>query len=156
MAVMVERRGGPAVRIMAIGLLAAGLVGMLGFAWMVTISWDVLRASLGVGLLIGLLVVVTLAATAWASVLVGTLRHPSRPVLTPSRRAGIAAISLLAVVTGAVAVPATRARLEHKKCRRVVAADALSQANCRTWLETRREWWTFGLSHENPEATKAD
>jgi hypothetical protein len=147
---MVERRGGPAVRIMTIGLLAAGVVGMSGFAGMVAISWDVLRASLGGVALVALLVVVTLAAIAWASVLINTLRHRSRPVLTPSRRAGIAAVSLLAVVTGGVAVPSTRARLEHKKCHRVAAADAASQADCRTWLESRRQWWTLGLSHRDP------
>jgi hypothetical protein len=63
---------------------------------------------------------------------------------------GVAAVTLLAAVTGLVAVPASRARLEADKCHQVAAPDALSQARCRTWLEGRRQWWTLGLSHRNP------
>jgi hypothetical protein len=70
--------------------------------------------------------------------------------LPPRGRIGLAAVTLLAAATGLAAVPTTRARLESNKCHRVAASDALSQARCRTWLERRRQWWTLGLSHENP------
>jgi uncharacterized membrane protein YdfJ with MMPL/SSD domain len=64
-------------------------------------------------------------------------------------RAGVALVSLLAVVCGGVVVPTTRDRLEVNKCRRIAPADAGSQARCHEWLEGRRQWWTLGLSHEN-------
>jgi hypothetical protein len=67
--------------------------------------------------------------------------------MTRARRAGVVTISLLAAVTGLIAVPATRARLESDKCRHHAALDAASQARCRTWLVNRRQWWTLGLSH---------
>jgi hypothetical protein len=60
------------------------------------------------------------------------------------------AITLSAVITGLIAVPTTRARLEADTCRRRVALDTNSQAQCRRWLESRREWWTLGLSHRDP------
>ena len=144
------RRGRSAVKVLAIALLAAGLLGLAAFSWLVVISWAVLRKSIGLPVLGLLVVLAAAAAAAWASLLVRKLRRPADPALTPAGRAGIAAVSVVAVVAGVVAVPSTRARLERNKCHRLAASDATSQIACRTWLESRREWWTFGLSHRNP------
>jgi hypothetical protein len=118
------------------------------FAWFVVISWDVLSRAMGFAPLI---VTVALAATVtlvWAAMLVARARRPRRSLSGP-RRIAVAGASILAAVTGLVAVPTTRARLETNKCRYVAAADPLSQAACRSWLESRRQWWTLGLSHKN-------
>ena len=141
----------PRVRVLASALLAAGLLGMAAFSWLVVISWDVLRKSLGLPALGLLVVLAAVVAVTWASVLVRKCRQPDRPAVTRAGRAGIAALSVTAVLAGIVAVPSTRARLERNKCRRLVPADTVSQADCRARLESRREWWTFGLSHRNPE-----
>lgn len=143
------------IRIMVIGAVSAALLGVVAFSWFVVISWNVLRTGLGLATLLLLLVVAGVASATWASVLVSKLRRPARP-LTRIRRVGIGAISLLAAVTGLIAVPATRSRLESNKCRHRAAPDALSQADCRIWLESRREWWTLGLSHKNPPKTRAN
>lgn len=130
------------------GAVGAALVGLVGFVWFVVISWDVLRRAIGLLPLLLVLVVAAAVTAAWTSVLVSRALRPRRPM--PRRgRIGVAAVTLLAAVTGLVAVPATRARLESNKCRRLAAADALSQAGCRTWLESRRQWWTLGLSHKD-------
>jgi drug/metabolite transporter (DMT)-like permease len=149
---MATRFERPAVRILTIGLLAAGVFGMAAFSWLVVISWDVLRKSLGLPVLGLLVVLAAVAAATWASVLVRKFRRPGHPALTPSGRAAIAALSVVAVLAGIIAVPSTRARLERNKCHRLAAMDAGSHKDCRTWLESRREWWTFGLSHRNPSA----
>jgi Zn-dependent alcohol dehydrogenase len=137
------------IRIALAGAVGAALVGLVGFAWFVVISWDVLRRAIGlVPLLLSLVVAAAVTAT-WASVLVSRALRPGRPIARQGR-IGVAAVTLLAAVTGLVAVPATRARLESNKCRQLAAADAVSQAGCRTWLASRRQWWTLGLSHKNP------
>jgi hypothetical protein len=137
------------IRILVLGVAGAAFVGLVGFSWFVIISWDVLRRSIGLAPLV-LLVVVAAAVTAtWASVLLSRVLRPSRP-MPRLRRIGVAAVTLLAALTALVAVPTTRARLESKKCHHHAASDALSQARCRTWLESRRQWWTLGLSHKNP------
>jgi hypothetical protein len=151
---MVTRDERSAVRTLAVGLLTAGLLGMAAFSWLVVISWDVLRQSLGLTSLVLLVVLSAVAAATWASVLVRKVRRPTRPALTRTGRTGVAALSLLAVAAGLVAVPSTRARLESNKCQGLAASDAAAQVNCRTWLETRREWWTFGLSHADPTPPK--
>jgi hypothetical protein len=138
-----------AVRVLMLGAVSAGLVAMAGFTWFVLISWSVLRHSLGFGPLVLLLVIAAGTAGTWASVLLRRIRRPVRPA-TPARRIGVVAITLLAAVTGLIAVPNTRARLEADKCQRRAALDTGSQAQCRRWLESRREWWTLGLSHRNP------
>jgi hypothetical protein len=124
-------------------------VAIAGFTWFVLISWNVLRPSLGLGPLMLLLLIAAGVAATWASLLLRTLRRPARPT-TPVRRIGVVAVTVLAAMTGLVAVPATRARLEADKCRRRAAPDPTSQTQCRRWLESRREWWTLGLSHRNP------
>ena len=130
-------------------LAGAVSMGLVGFAWFVVLSWDVLRQSIGLAPLLLLLVVVAAVGTAWAWALVSKARRPGRPM--PRRRAiAVAGVTVLAAVTGLVGVPTTRARLESNKCRHLVASDAVSQAGCRSWLESRRQWWTLGLSHENP------
>jgi hypothetical protein len=121
-----------------------------GFSCFVVISWTVLRAALGLAPLLVLLTVAVLAAATWGSVLAGRLRRPARPPLTRSHRLGVAGVSLLAAVCGLVAVPATRARLETNKCLRIAAPDRAAQARCHDWLAGRRQWWTLGLSHQNP------
>jgi hypothetical protein len=138
-----------AVRAVAIGVAIAALFGFVGFAWFVAISWNVLQASLGLLPLVLLLVIAMAAFGAWASVAVNMLVRPTRRPMSRPHSVGIAAVSLLAAASGLVAVPATRDRLEHNKCRKEAAPDAASQARCRDRLEGRREWWTLGLSHRN-------
>ena len=130
--------------------VAAGAFGLLGvaFASIVAISWTVLSAALGPWRLLLVLAVAGIGTAAWGSVVVAKVLRPARP-LSRARRAGVASVTLLAAVTGLIAVPSTRDRLESGKCRRV-AGDAVSQVRCRDWLEGRREWWTFGLSHRDP------
>lgn len=127
---------------------AFGLLGVAAFAWIVAISWTVLSAALGPWGLLLVLAVAGFGTGAWGSVVVAKVLRPARP-LSRARRAGVASVTLLAAVTGLIAVPSTRDRLESDKCRRVVAGDAVSQVRCRDWLESRREWWTFGLSHRD-------
>jgi hypothetical protein len=149
----VEKRAVPILSIPAVvaALVAAGVVvGAVAFSWFVVISWDVLRAALGTVRLLVVLAVAAVAAGTWASVACGRLRQSSRRPLTRGRRLGIAAVSLLAVICGVVSVPATRARLESNKCLRIAAPDGVAQARCHDWLESRRQWWTLGLSHRNP------
>ena len=141
--------GDTKIKLLTAGVAIAALVGAVGFWWLVLISRDVLRRSMGLGSLALVLAVAAAVTATWGSVLVSRALRPGRPL--PRRgRLGLAAVTLLAAVTGLVAVPTTRARLESNKCHRIAASDALSQARCRTWLESRRQWWTFGLSHENP------
>lgn len=144
----------PAVRILsiaaAVAAVAAAVVAVVAFSWFVVISWDVLRAALGTVRLLLVLAVAAVAAGTWASVAYGRLRPTSRRPMTRGRRLGIAAVSLLAVICGVVSVPATRARLESNKCLRIAAPDGVAQARCHDWLESRRQWWTLGLSHRNP------
>jgi uncharacterized membrane protein YidH (DUF202 family) len=141
--------GETGIRLLAAGVGGVALVGVVGFSWFVVISWDVLRRSIGLVPLVLLLGVVAAVTALWASVLVSRALRPGSPM--PRRHTlGVAAVTLLAAVTGLVAVPASRARLEADKCHQVAAPDALSQARCRTWLEGRRQWWTLGLSHRNP------
>jgi hypothetical protein len=137
------------MKVLVIGTVSAGLAAVAGFTWLVLISWNVLQHSLGLGPLVLLLVIAAGAAATWGSVLLRRLRRPGRPA-TPARRIAVVAVTLLAAITGLIAVPATRARLEADKCRRRVARDTGSQVQCRRWLESRREWWTLGLSHRNP------
>jgi hypothetical protein len=134
---------------MAAGVVGAAVVGLAGLIWFVVISWDVLRRAIGLAPLILLLVVAAAVSATWASLLVTRIRRPGRP-MPGWRKIVVAVITLLAALTGLVAVPTTRARLEGDKCRRHAASDTLSQARCRTWLESRRQWWTLGLSHKNP------
>jgi hypothetical protein len=115
-----------AFRILVFGAASAAFVAVAGFIWFVLISWNVLRQSLGFGPLVLLLLVAAGVAVTWALLLLRSLRRPARPT-TPVRPIGVVAVTLVAAMTGLVAVPATRAR-----------------------LETRREWWTLGLSHRNP------
>ena len=147
---MVTRYDRPTVRVLAGGLLAAGLLGMAAFSWLVVISRDVLRESLGLPALALLVVLAGVAAASWASVLVRQIRRPAHRALTRAGRAAITALSVVAVLAGIVAVPPTRARLERNKCHRLVASGIVLEGDCRTWLASRREWWTFGLSHRNP------
>ena len=132
------------ILVAGIGALTAGA----GFGWFVAISWRVLRAALGTGPLIAVLMVVAVTAGAWGSVALRRLRQPAVPVGRRAR-AGVALVSLLATVCGVVAVPATRARLEINKCRHIAPADTTSQSRCQDWLRSRRQWWTVGLSHGN-------
>jgi hypothetical protein len=137
------------IRLLAAGVVGAAVVGLVGLAWFVVISWDVLRRAIGLAPMFLLLVVAAAVTATWASLLVTRIRRPGRPI--PRRRViGVAAVTVLAALSGVVAVPTTRARLEGNKCRHQAASDTLSQARCRTWLESRRQWWTLGLSHKNP------
>jgi hypothetical protein len=131
-------------------------VGVLAFSWLVVISWDVLTDSVGPDGLLMLLVLAAVTAAAWYRVLARKIRRPAERPLTRTSRTLLGAVSVLAAVTGVVAVPATRAELEQDKCRHLARPDAVAQANCRTWLESRREWWTFGLSHRNPRSNSAN
>ncbi|HEV7536493.1 MAG TPA: hypothetical protein VGP90_12710 [Acidimicrobiia bacterium] len=137
-------------RILGLGTVMAALFLFVAFSWFVVISWAVLRAALGTVPLLLVLAVAAVAAGTWASVAYGRLRRPARRPLSRPRRVGVAAVSLWAVICGAVSVPATRARLESNKCLRIAAPDRAAQARCHDWLESRRQWWTLGLSHQNP------
>jgi hypothetical protein len=138
------------LRILGIGAVTIALLLVVGFSWFVVISWNVLSTSLGLIRLVLVLAVAALAAGTWASVVVRRVGHLAPRPMTRLRRVAVGPLSLLAVITGLIAVPATRARLESSKCLHHAAPDAGSQARCRAWLERRREWWTLGLSHKNP------
>ncbi|MCA1843270.1 MAG: hypothetical protein LC792_08790, partial [Actinobacteria bacterium] len=135
----------------AVGVAAAvfGALVAAGFFLFVVISWGVLREALGTGQLILVLMMVAVTAGTWGSIVVRWCCRPRSSPLGRWGRAGVALVSLLAVVCAGVVVPATRDRLEGNKCRRIAPADAGGQARCHEWLEGRRQWWTLGLSHKN-------
>ncbi|MCA1844489.1 MAG: hypothetical protein LC792_15125 [Actinobacteria bacterium] len=137
------------LKLLGLGAVSAGLVAVAGFTWFVLISWSVLEHSLGLAPLALLLLLAAGAAATWGAELLRRTRRPARPA-TPARRTAVVAVTVLAAITGLIAVPTTRARLEADKCRRRAAPDTGSQTQCHHWLESRREWWTLGLSHKNP------
>jgi len=135
-------------RVVSYGVGVAALSVTVGFGWFVLISWDVLKAALGTTRLTAVLTFAAATVGAWGSALLRRRRHPATP-LGRRARAGLGALSLLALVCCVVVVPATRAGLETNKCRRLAPADPAAQARCLDWLEGRRQWWTLGLSHKN-------
>ena len=137
-------------RILGGGAMMAALFLTVAFSWFVVISWDVLRAALGPVRLLLVLAVAALTAGTWAAVAYGRGPAPARPPLARPHRLGVAAVSLLAVICGVVLGPRHHARLESNKCLRIAAPDRAAQARCHDWLESRRQWWTLGLSHRNP------
>lgn len=136
------------LRFVGYGVGVAGLLVTVGFAWFVLISWHVLRVALGTACLTALLMVAAATVGAWGCTLLRRRRHPATP-LGSWARAGLVVVSLVAVVCGVVAVPATRTRLETDKCRRLAPAHPAAQVRCHDWLQGRRQWWTLGLSHKN-------
>lgn len=142
-----RRRAG---RIRQVTVVSGGIAAFVlaGFALFVGISWGVLTEAAGLVRLLGLLAVVALATAVWAKAVVRKTFDPLVP-LARELRVSVAAVSLLAVACGVVAVPWTRDQLESHKCRKIAAAGEQSQEACLDWLETRRQWWALGLSHQN-------
>src|SRR4051794_13309828 len=101
MAAVTRKPGRPAIRVLALGVVSASFLAVVGFTWFVLISWTVLRHSLGVGSLVLLLVIAAGATATWASELLRGVRGPARPA-PPARRAGIVAVTLLAAITGLI------------------------------------------------------